>query len=634
MNDSSHLTRDQLERQLVRTLEHMSDAFYMIDRDWRFTYLNRVAAKSLRRERRQLLGKNIWVEFPEAVGTDVYNHYQQAMASGTSCHFEFFYPTLGEWFEVNGYPSDEGLAVYFHAVTDRRGMEQRLLESDERFRLVAQATVDTIWDWDLTAGTVWWNEGMQTMFGYSPEELEPDGTSWTSRIHPNDRQDTVSYITDVIKHPHLARWDHEYRFRRKNGDYALVNDRGFVIRDDKGWALRMVGGMSDITEARQVESRLREAQRMESVGQLTGGMAHDFNNLLTIILGNADLLREALSDQPRLQPLATLVGEAAQKGANLTQRLLAFARRQALTPRATDINQLMSDLHSLLARTLGDHIELSFYPSDQLWPALVDPVQFESAVLNLCLNARDAMPGGGQLTVETINTQLSDDYTGNIEELSPGNYVQVSVTDTGTGMPPELLKRVFEPFFTTKQPGRGTGLGLSMVYGFLKQSGGHINLYSEPGEGTSVKLYLPRSTDEPAPTETTDVTAPSVGHEVVLVVEDDNLVRGYVTGQLRAAGYQVVEARNGPEALALLSARPDVELLFTDVMMPGGMTGRELADAAVKQKPGLPVLYTSGYTENAIVHNGRLDPGVQLLGKPYRKADLLRKIREVLDEQH
>ncbi|WP_339800615.1 PAS domain S-box protein [uncultured Marinobacter sp.] len=634
MNDSSHLTREQLERQLVRALEHMSDAFYMIDADWNFTYLNRVAARLLRRDRKQLIGKPVWAEFPEAVDTDLYHHYRQAMASGESCHFEFFYPALNEWFEVNGYPSDQGLGVYFHAVTDRKLMEQRLLESDERFRLVAQATVDTIWDWDLTTGTVWWNEGMQTMFGYHPEELEPDGASWTSRIHPDDREATVGYITATIKDRSRSRWDHEYRFRRKGGDYALVSDRGFVIRDANGWGLRMVGGITDITQVRQVESRLRDAQRMESVGQLTGGMAHDFNNLLTVILGNADLLRESLSAQPRLQALATIIGEAAQKGADLTQRLLAFARRQALTPRATDVNELIPNLQSLLERTLGEHIELRFYPADPLWPALIDPVQFESALLNLCLNARDAMPRGGKLTIETSNIRLGDDYTGGIEELSPGNYVQVSVTDTGTGISPELLKRVFEPFFTTKQAGRGTGLGLSMVYGFLKQSGGHISLYSESGEGTSVKLYMPRCNDEPAPMVKSEPLRPQGGRETLLVVEDDNLVRGYVTGQLKAAGYQVVEARNGPEALAMLAGHPDIELLFTDVMMPGGMTGRELADAALKQYPGLPVLYTSGYTENAIVHNGRLDPGVQLLGKPYRKADLLRKIREVLDGQH
>lgn len=617
---------------LLQALDCMSDAFYMLDRDWNFIYLNRVAEVFIGVDRQALLGRSIWREFPETVATGLYQRYLEAMKSGRSQHFEFLYQPGNRWVEINAHPNDDGLGVYFRAIDERKRLEQRIHEAEERFRLVAQATVDTIWDWDLKTGALWWNEGIQTMFGYDPEELEPDGRSWTRRLHPDDRKAAIAHIESVVIDPALTRWDHEYRFRRKDGRYALVQDRGFVIRRDDGEALRMVGGMTDITEARSLESRLRDAQRMEAVGQLTGGMAHDFNNLLTVILGNADLLAETLESDRLLGPLATIISDAAQRGADLTQRLLAFARRQALDPAPTGVNELVDELTTMLMRTLGDPVELQFFPDPDLWPAMVDPVQLESALLNLCLNARDAMADGGQLTIETGNTHLEDSYTRQFQDLEPGDYVQITVSDTGTGIPPALTRKVFEPFFSTKETSRGSGLGLSMVYGFLKQSGGHVNLYSESGAGTSVKLYLPRhrgdavARREPAATNQGEPT----GHETILVVEDERLVREFVTRQLESAGYRVLTASNGPEALVILQSPAGLDLLFTDVMMPGGMSGRELADQCQSLRPGLPVLFTSGYTENAIVHNGRLDPGVQLLGKPYRKTELLRKIREVL----
>lgn len=635
MTDVKRLTREQLENQLLRALEHMSDAFYMIDRQWNFSYLNRTAAGALQRKRRELIGRNVWEAFPEATTTDLYPNYLQAMNSGESCHFELHYPTLNEWFEINGYPSEDGLAVYFRPISERKQIERRLLESDERFRLVAQATVDTIWDWNLQTGEVWWNDGMATMFGYAPEDLEPDGRSWTERIHPDDHDATVAYISAVVKDRSCTRWEHEYRFRRKNGDYALVNDRGFVIRDHRGWGLRMVGGMSDITEHRKLEQRLQDAQRMEAIGQLTGGMAHDFNNLLTVILGNAELLADALGQQPDLRPLAELITSAASRGADLTQRLLAFARRQALTPSPTDINERLPELQALLNSTLGDGIQLKVRPGPELWQALIDPTQLESALLNLCLNARDAMPGGGVLTIETTNVSVDEGLAQQVDGLTPGDYIRLSVSDTGSGIDPAIQQRVFEPFFSTKGAGRGTGLGLSMVYGFLKQSGGHVSLYSEPGTGTTVNLYLPRTESHSEPSQRGSGKTPVTGgQELILLAEDDPMVRGYVLKQLQTAGYRILEASSGPEALALLRQQQTVDLLFTDVMMPGGMTGPQLAAAARQLCPGLPVLYTSGYTEDAMGENGQLPANVYLLNKPYRRADLLRMIREVLDGPH
>ncbi|HUG99466.1 MAG TPA: PAS domain S-box protein [Gammaproteobacteria bacterium] len=388
----------------------------------------------------------------------------------------------------------------------------------------------------------------------------------------------------------------------------------------------------DVSRERLLEEQARQSRRLESVGQLTGGVAHDFNNLLTVILGNAELLSEQLEAEPRLRPLAEMISGAAQRGAELTQSLLAFARRQALEPSAVDLNALVAGMYGLLHRTLGENIEIKFTPSVEVDRAMVDPAQLESALLNLCLNARDAMPDGGRLTIETGLRELDGDFANTNLDIVPGEYVMVAVSDTGTGIPQEHLSRVFEPFFTTKEKGKGTGLGLSMVYGFIKQSGGQLHIYSEPSEGTTLRMYLPQApATEPlaaAPVAGRPMTG---GGETILLVEDDDMVRRYAHNQLVDLGYEVLDAADGPEALEVLREREDVDLLFTDIVMPGGINGRQLAEAACLLNPDLRVLYTSGYTENAIVHHGRLDPGVQLLSKPYRRAELAERIRLALD---
>ena len=386
----------------------------------------------------------------------------------------------------------------------------------------------------------------------------------------------------------------------------------------------------DNSAAREMEDRMRQSQRLESVGQLTGGVAHDFNNLLTVILGNAELLHEQLLDNPKLAPLAGMVVSAGERGAQLTQRLLAFARRQALDPKAVDINQLIVELDPLLRRSLGGHVEMEYVRGAGLWPALVDPAQLDNALLNLCLNARDAMPEGGRLTIETGHAHLSEEYAASLADVSPGQYVMLAVSDTGAGIDPADLHRVFEPFFTTKPAGKGTGLGLSMIYGFVKQSGGHVSVYSEPGAGTTFRLYLPRAFESATvarrAADTRQVTG---GSETILLVEDDPMVRRHAFDQLVSLGYSVIEAQSGAQALGILREGQVIHLVFTDVVMPG-MSGRQLVDQALALRPGLKVLFTSGYTENAIVHHGRLDPGVHLLSKPYRREDLARKVREVI----
>ncbi|MGK7862801.1 ATP-binding protein [Falsiroseomonas sp. E2-1-a4] len=378
--------------------------------------------------------------------------------------------------------------------------------------------------------------------------------------------------------------------------------------------------------------KLLRAQRMEAVGQLTGGMAHDFNNLLTVILGSAELLAERLEHDPDLLQLAETTRMAAERGGELTRSLLAFARRQPLEPRAADLSTEIRRIERLLRRTLGAHVECRFELPAGLPPALVDPSQLEAALLNLMLNARDAMPHGGLLTVEVAEAELDAAYAARNDEVVPGEYLLIAVTDTGQGMTPEVLSQAFEPFFTTKEFGRGSGLGLSMVYGFVRQSQGHVKIYSEPGQGTTVKLYLPRAMSPGAARIPPRPIAPRIGGgtESVLVVEDDDMVRAHVAGELTLLGYTVLSARDGREAMEILRGDALIDVLFTDVVMPGGMSGPQLAVSALLLRPGLRVLYTSGYTENAVVHHGRLDPGVVLLSKPYRRQELAEKLRFVL----
>ncbi len=394
-----------------------------------------------------------------------------------------------------------------------------------------------------------------------------------------------------------------------------------------------------IARREQVEAALQQAQKMEAIGQLTGGVAHDFNNLLQIVLGSLDRLRTRAERNGRpldadLDRLVAAAISGAQRAASLTARLLAFARRQPLAPKPIEMNKLVAGMSELLARTLGESVRIETVLAGGLWRVSADENQLENALLNLAVNARDAMPGGGDLTIETANAFLDEAYARGEQELRPGQYVMLAVTDTGSGMPREVLDKVFEPFFTTKGIGQGTGLGLSQVYGFIKQSDGHVKVYSEPGEGTTVKLYLPRllagtGGGEPA-AETSPVPTGS-DRECILVVEDEDDVRALTAAMLRDLGYAVLEAGDGPSALALLEGGAAVQLLFTDVGLPGGMNGRQLADAARTIRSGLRVLFTTGYARNAIIHHGRLDPGVALIGKPFSAAEVGHRVRTILD---
>jgi signal transduction histidine kinase/FixJ family two-component response regulator len=425
--------------------------------------------------------------------------------------------------------------------------------------------------------------------------------------------------------------DRPIRYERRRA----ADGRSFVMRRTAVPDGSFVLTVADITERVRAEAMARDAERLQAIGQLTGGIAHDFNNLLTIVLGNLEMAKLKLEKGSPILNRVERAIKGAQRGASLTQQLLAFARRQPLAPAPVYFSTMLPDLAKLLRRTLGEHIEVQVADAAGLWPAMADPVQVESAVLNLALNARDAMPGGGRLTIEAANKVLDAEYARQRAEVTPGEYVVLAMSDTGTGMPPEVLARAFEPFFTTKQPGQGTGLGLSMVHGFAKQSGGHVKICSAPGVGTTVRLYLPRaviSTVLPAPQRPGEPIDLPRGSATVLVVEDDPAVREVTVGILRDLGYRVLEAGAGTEALDVFcenGARTD--LLLCDVVLPGGMKGNEVAHRLLEIRPDLRVLFMSGYTENAIVHQGRLDEGAHLLGKPFSREALARKVAEVLD---
>ena len=409
--------------------------------------------------------------------------------------------------------------------------------------------------------------------------------------------------------------------------FYLVRERGRTAAIEALVAERTVA-------LERAGAQLHQAQKMEAIGNLTGGMAHDFNNLLSVVIGNLDLLRDRFPNDADALARIDAALHAGTRGAELTRQLLAYARRQPLDPRPTDVNQLVAGMTRMLERILEEHIEVALVTAPDVWPVIIDAAQLSSAIINLATNARDAMPQGGRLTIETRNAHLDADYAALNPDVAPGDYVLLEVSDTGTGIPPDTLAQVFEPFFTTKEAGKGTGLGLSMVFGFVKQSRGHVKIYSEVGQGTTVRLYLPRATTAaPVPAEPQAAPVPARrGGESILVVEDDTDVRRTVTGQLTDLGYAVVEAAGPQAALALVQdSAMAIDLLFTDLVMPGGMNGHELARAALAVRPGLKVLYTSGYAGSALRNDDRLKAGEHFLGKPYRRHDLARKLEEIFE---
>ena len=471
-----------------------------------------------------------------------------------------------------------------------------------------------------------WNECFQVLLDLPPAMVHADAPYASFHEHLTEQGCSLLESEDQVRH---GAWNQGeavvYERARPNGHQLEIRrtsmpDTGFVLT------------VTDMTKRAQAEGVLREAQKMQAIGQLTGGIAHDFNNLLTIILGNLEFLKRNPGDQEKLNTRIERANWAAQRGATLTRQLLAFARKQPLAPMPINLADTMPEFVPLLQRTLGEHIDVRYVETAGLWPAMADPAQLESALLNLALNARDAMPAGGRLTIELANKVLDDQYVSQHAEVTAGDYTMLAVSDTGHGMTQEVIARVFEPFFTTKPDGQGTGLGLAMVFGFVKQSGGHVKIYSEPGEGTTVRIYLPRAVGATTPSQrsSSPVDLPR-GNATVLVVEDEPGVREIAVTILSDLGYRVLEAADGEEGLRVFGAHtPDIDLLLTDVVLPGKLRGRALAERITAIRPDVGVLYMSGYTENSIVHNGRLDDGVQLISKPFKREQLARKVAETL----
>ena len=558
-----------------------------------------------------------------------------------------------------------------------RDREAELRRSEARYRLVVEnATEYAIITMDLAGRITGWNTGAEAVLGWSRDEVT--GESADFFFLAEDRRAGVpeAEMGKALKEGRAS--DERWHVRRDGTQFFAA---GVLVpkRDDTGALLGFLKILRDRTKEREIEEAqhslhdtleylvaertaaleaahdrlvaeaasreraeeaLRQAQKMEAVGNLTGGIAHDFNNLLTIISGSLDMLRRRVDiGDARALRLVDQAIEGANRAAALTHRLLAFSRQQPLAPEPVDPNKLVAGMSDLLRRTLGENVAIETVLAGGLWRTHADRNQLENALLNLAVNARDAMLDGGKLTIETANAHLDEAYAAERRDVTPGQYVMIAVCDTGAGMPPDVIARAFEPFFTTKPVGKGTGLGLSQVYGFAKQSGGHVAIYSEPGHGTTVKLYLPRfrQADERAehrsdlghPERT---AVPNGQGETILVVEDEAMVREFSVAALEEAGYRVLAAEDGPSGLALLDAYPEAALLFTDVVLTGPLNGRKIADEAWRRRPGLKVLFTTGYTRNAIIHHGRLDEGVNLIGKPFSAAALAERVRRLLDE--
>ncbi|WLS06455.1 hybrid sensor histidine kinase/response regulator [Shinella oryzae] len=604
--------------------------------------------------------------------------YGGVLRTGRAVRFEQEFKAVGRFIEVSATRIEpESLcqvAVLFRDVTARKLAEAALRESESRARdniqrvqlaMAAGAIIGT-WFWDVPSDRFTVDEGFADAFGFDPQK----GRSGLSledvieTVHPDDREGLITAINAAIAKG--GAYAHQYRTRRADGKYYWLEANGRVELSPDGTALKFPGvlidienrraveaerdralvalrGLNDTLEQRveertaalmQTEAALRQAQKMEAVGQLTGGLAHDFNNILAGVSGSLDLMKTRLT-QGRIGEIdryITGAQGAVKRAAALTQRLLAFSRRQTLDPKPSDINRVVAGMQDLITRSVGPAVAVETVAAGGLWTAFVDVGQLENALLNLCINARDAMPDGGRLTIETGNRWL-DERAASQRGVLPGQYVSLCVSDTGSGMSADIVARAFDPFFTTKPIGQGTGLGLSMVYGFAGQSGGAVRIYSEVGKGTMICIYLPRHAgdqQEEEPQLENDPIPVSDTLGTILVVDDEPLVRMVAVEILEDLGYVVLEAGDGPSALKILEARPDICLLVTDVGLPNGMNGRQLADVVREKRPELNVLFVTGYAENAVLNHGHLERGMQVVTKPFSSETLARRVKDLI----
>jgi len=510
--------------------------------------------------------------------------------------------------------------------------EEALKVTETRLQQLVSTTPAVIYALQIEGSgyvPTWVSQSIERLTGFCEAEASSQEW-WQAQVHPEDRERALDIMPALLADESCTV---EYRFRCRDGSYRWVLDEKRLIRDAAGNPAEIVGSWLDITERKRLEEQFRQSQKMEAVGRLAGGIAHDFNNLLTVIMGYSEIALEGLRQGDPLRDAIEEIGKASTRAAALTRQLLAFSRRQMLVPAVVDFNALLFEIEKMLSRLIGEDVELTIRPAHGLWAVKVDPGQMEQVVMNLVINARDAMPRGGKLTIETANVELDESYVKLRPEAHAGGHVRVSVSDTGCGMDAATRARAFEPFFTTKSPDQGTGLGLATVYGIVTQSGGHIELYSEPELGTTFKIYIPRDRGGASPLEPRSGPATSVrGSETVFLVEDEAPVRSLARMVLESNGYHVLEADQPHAALQLFEQLGDpVQLLITDVVMPH-MSGRQLAERLQPLRPEMKVLFVSGYTDDAVVRHGILDAGTPFLQKPFTPAALAQKVRAVLDK--
>ncbi len=588
----------------------------------------------------EVIGRNVKMLMPEPYRVEHDNYLKNYRDTGERKIIGIGREVLGRKRGGSTFPMDlsvaeaeeDGLPIFVGIIrdlTERKAAEKALREGGEQLRTVVDTAVDGVILINARGHVLMFNPACERLFGYRADDVI--GQNVRMLMPEPYRQEHDGYLsnyreTSAAKIIGVGR---EVHGLRKDGSIFPM-DLSVGEAKQEGESI-FVGIIHDLTSRKRTEEQLVQAQKMETVGQLSGGIAHDFNNLLTVILGNAEALSLRLKARDDLRQLADTIAAAAERGAELTRGLLAFSRRQVLQPAVIDCNVLVESMRALVRRMLREDIKLNVATSPKPVVALADAAQLESALLNLSLNAQDAMPNGGTLTFTTTELELDNSAFGGDAGIKAGHYVCISVTDDGVGMPRDVVERAFEPFFTTKEVGKGSGLGLSMVYGFAKQSNGHVSIYSEIGLGTSIRLYLPIAEGaEPALPRSSNTKAIG-GDEKILVVEDDPFVRSHAISTLEGVGYRVIVASDGPEALSLLRGGADPDLLFTDVVMPGGMSGWDLAALAREMRPSLKVLFTSGYPLEALADRGQVAPGAPLLSKPYRIADLAKRVRDVLD---
>ena len=616
--------------------EGTTDAVFVKDLEGCYLMINTAGARALGRSAAEVVGKNDTELFSPEAGRAIMGRDRTVLQSGEVQTYEepgtvagvtrLYLATKGPFRDPNG--EVIGLLGICRDITDRKRAEEEIRVSQQRLRTHFEHTPLAVVEWDLEFRVTAWNPSAERIFGYTREEAMGHHASFI--VPPQFRRHVDQLWTELLNQTGGTRSTNDNV--TKGGRHISCEWYNTPLVDDSGRVLGVASLAQDVTERVALEERLRQSQKMEAVGRLAGGVAHDFNNLLTVILGYAQILADGVPEGSRLADSTGQIKSAAERAAGITRQLLAFSRKQVLSPRIINLNDTMMNLDSLLRRLIGEDIEVLTVPDDKLGSVKADPGQIEQVLMNLALNARDAMPHGGKLTLETANAQLDETYASEHQPIAPGRYVMLAVSDTGQGMSPEVQARIFEPFFTTKEVGKGTGLGLSMVYGIVKQSGGYIWVYSEPDRGTTFKIYFP-CVEQPAETPGTEKRPANAlrGTETILLVEDDPQLRQLSSSVLTHCGYRVLVASGPEEGLAVGKANhKEIRLLITDVVMPG-MNGRQLAEEIVRHSPKMKVLYISGYTNNAIVHYGVLDKGLWFLPKPFTLAALIGKVREVLD---